>query len=128
MAKAKKGARRLPIEWGYENGRQVVVHAAGRAAIESPSFRFYGLVKVIDQMDACVEAFRKANSLDGEARGILLAMTATVASDLMQEAARDIEAVLVLSPQLRAAVARMEAQRIPTGARLLDKNATGGAA
>lgn len=124
MAKPKKSAkRRRPIEWGYVNGRQVVTHAAGQHAIESPAFRFYGPWKVIEQMDDCIVAFEKANSLDGESRGIMLAMTAVVASKLMREAANDIDAVLVLSPQLREAVIRFNAINKKNKA----QEATGGA-
>jgi hypothetical protein len=54
-AKVTKAA--APVEWGYENGQQIVIRAAGHWQHDLPADRWRGLRDTIDDMGAVVRAF-----------------------------------------------------------------------
>lgn len=109
-AKTTKARRRHPVEWGYENGRQVVTHASGRAARELPVPRLGMLRDTIEDMGDLVKAFDGMRRIaDKDLHLTMLAMTATVARNLMLEAAEDMRALLALSPDIRNALAQADA-------------------
>ena len=112
-AKATNARRRRPaVEWGYENGRQVVTHASGWAARELPAPRWGLLRDTIDDMGAVVKAFDATRSIadDGQ-RVTMLSMVASVARALMLQAAADMRAILALSPAIRAAITQADARK-----------------
>ena len=121
VAKATKRspARKRPVEWGFEGGQQVVTRARGPWASKLPVTRLRYLRNDIEDMASVVEAFDHAGELQGNAKLLMLCMTASVARGLMLEAADNLQAVLALSPALREALSREDARTA---------NAEGGAA
>jgi hypothetical protein len=115
VAKATKTARR-PVEWGYENGQQVVVRAAGRWACDLPVARWRGLRDTISDMGEVVRAFDGTRDIaDVDQRLTMLSMVASVARGLMVQAADDMGAVLALSPRLRENLAKADARMASEG-------------
>jgi hypothetical protein len=55
--KARKVASHRPVEWGYENGQQIVIRAAGHCQHDLPADRWRGLRNTIDDMGQVVRAF-----------------------------------------------------------------------
>jgi hypothetical protein len=105
--KTKPTKRCRPVEWGHDdNGQQIVTRAAGRWASNLPAFRLRGLRDTIKDMGGVVRAFDASNGMPEAQRLLMLSMTASVARELMLQAADDFRAILALSPQLRAAIAR----------------------
>jgi hypothetical protein len=114
IKETKPMRHRRPVEWGHDdNGQQIVTRAAGRWARDLPAFRLRGLRDTIKDMNGVVRAFDASNGMPEAQRLLMLSMTASVARGLMLQAADDFRAVLALSPQLRAAIAR-EDQRFET--------------
>lgn len=99
-----------PVVWGYENGQHIVTRATGRHALEMPAVRLHGLYDTIREMGGVVDAFAIASKLpDDRSQALMMRVTATVACELMMQAADNMRAVLALSPTLREVVATVEA-------------------
>jgi hypothetical protein len=114
-AKATKAA--APVVWGYENGQQIVIRAAGHWQHDLPADRWRGLRNTIDDMGQIVRAFDVTRDIadDGQ-RLTMLSMTASVARALMLQAAGDMRAMLALSPAIRSALAKADARMGKGGA------------
>jgi hypothetical protein len=118
-AKARKAASHRPVEWGYENGQQIVIRAAGHWQHDLPADRWRGLRDTIDDMGAVVRAFDGTRDIaDAGRRLTMLSMAATVARALMLQAAGDMRAVLALSPAVRSAIAKVDARMASKGGAL----------
>jgi hypothetical protein len=116
VAKVTKTTRR-PVEWGYENGQQIVIRASGRWACDLPVARWRGLRDTISDMGEVVRAFDGTRDIaDTDQRLTMLSMSASVARALMLQAADDMRAVLALSPAIRGALARVDARTSKGGA------------
>jgi hypothetical protein len=107
---AKRVKQRRPVEWGFENGRQIVTCATGVAAREMPAACLWHLRERIAEMSSVAQAFDASNGMPDEQRHVMLAMTASVARNLMVEVADDFQTVLALSPQLRDSIAIEDAR------------------
>jgi hypothetical protein len=106
-----RAKHRRSIEWGYENGRQVLTRATGRLGQEMPVTRWRNLRDTIDDMIDVVKAFDDTRHIaDADQRFTLPSMSASVARALMLQAVEDMQAALALSPWLREAIARKEAR------------------
>ena len=114
-AKATKAAPRGPVEWGYENGQQIVLRAAGHWQ-HLPADRWRGLRNIIDDMGQVVRAFDATRDIadDGQ-RLTMLSMAASVARALILQAASDMRAMLALSPAIRSAIAKVDARMASKG-------------
>jgi hypothetical protein len=116
-AKARKAASHRPVEWGYENGQQIVVRAAGHWQHDLPADRWRGLRNTINDMGQVVKAFDGTCDIaDAGRRLTMLAMAATVARALMLQAADDMRHALALSPAVRSAIAKVDARMGKGGA------------
>jgi hypothetical protein len=116
-AKGTKRASRRPVEWGYENGQQVVVRAAGHWQHDLPADRWRGLRNTIDDMGDVVKAFDGTRDMaDANQRLTMLSMAATVARALMLQAADDMWHALALSPAVRSAIAKVDSRMGKGGA------------
>lgn len=103
-----------PVVWGFQDGQTIVVHASARWARDLPAVRIHGLWHTVNEMGRCVDAFRAAKGLPDRTWDLMMSMTATVACELMEQAADDMRAILALSPSLREIVARVDAGRKQT--------------
>jgi hypothetical protein len=74
-----------------------------------------GLRDTIKDMDGVVHAFEASNGMPEAQRLLMLSMTASVARELMLQAADDFRTILTLSPQLRAAIASENRRHAPKG-------------
>lgn len=120
MAKpARKAKKRAPIEWGYENGRHVVTHATGKWSLDMPGPRLHGLRDTVKDLQQVAAAFRAARGLPDREWILVTRMTVTVADTLIWQLVGDLEAILALSPTLRATIAKVDEN--------LSKAAEGGA-
>jgi hypothetical protein len=115
-AKATKSAPRGPVVWGYENGQQIVIRAAGHWQHDLPPDRWRGLRNTIDDMGQVVLAFDATCDIaDDVQRLTMLSMAASVARALILQATSDMRAVLALSPALRSAIAKVDARMASKG-------------
>jgi hypothetical protein len=116
-AKATTARRRPPVEWGYANGQQIVIRAAGHWQHDLPADRWRGLRNTIDDMDEVVKAFDGTRDIADDSRRLtMLSMAATVARALMLQAAEDMWHALALSPAVRSAIAKVDARMGKGGA------------
>ncbi len=98
---------------GWPDHRRPRLSALGERPAGSPGSRVWHTIR---EMGSCVEAFRAAKGLPDKTWGLMMSITATVACELMEQAADDMQAVLALSPTLREVVARVDANKRAGGA------------
>jgi hypothetical protein len=110
-AKARKSARKGAIQWGYDKGRLIVVQAPGRWANELPAARWCLLRdNVSDLQDVAngINALRAYPSADvADAMLAVAARGSSLIDDLIENARQ----FMAMSPKLREAVAKVDAQR-----------------
>ena len=113
-AKATKAA--APIVWGYENGQQIVIRAAGHWQHDLPADRWRGLRNTIDDMGQVVRAFDATCDIaDHGQRLTMLSVAATVARQLILQATEDMRHALALSPAMRSAIAKVDTRMASKG-------------
>jgi hypothetical protein len=111
-AKARKArARKGAIQWGYDKGRLIVVQAPGRWANELPAARWCLLRdNVSDLKDVAngINSLRAYPSADvADAMLAVAARGSSLIDDLIENALQ----FMAMSPKLREAVAKVDAQR-----------------
>jgi hypothetical protein len=108
---------RNAVQWGYENGQQIVIRATGRWSRDLPADRWRGLRDTINDMGDVVKAFDATRDIaDADQRLTMLSMSASVARALMLQADDNMRAVLALSPALRSTLATVDARMGKGGA------------
>jgi hypothetical protein len=106
-ASARKGA----IQWGYDKGRLIVVQAPGRWANELPAGRWCLLRDTVADLQDVANGINSLRAYPaGDVADAMLAVAAR-GSSLIEDLIENARAFIAMSPKLREAVAKVDAQR-----------------
>jgi hypothetical protein len=110
-AKARKAARKGAIQWGYDKGRLIVVHAPGRWATDLPAPRWCLLRDNVSDLQDVANGINSLRAYPvGDVADAVLAVAAR-GSSLIEDLIENARQFLAMSPKLREAVAKVDAQR-----------------
>ena len=110
-AKARRAARKGAIQWGYDKGRLIVVQAPGRWANELPAGRWCLLRDTVTDLQNVANGINSLRAYPaGDVADAMLAVAAR-GSSLIDDLIENARAFMAMSPKLREAVAKVDAQR-----------------
>jgi hypothetical protein len=110
-AKARKSTRKGAIQWGYDKGRLIVVQAPGRWANELPAARWCLLRDNVSDLQDVANGINSLRAYpSGDVADAMLAVAAR-GSSLIDDLIENARQFMAMSPKLREAVAKVDAQR-----------------
>jgi hypothetical protein len=110
-AKARKAPRKGAIQWGYDKGRLIVVQAPGRWANELPAGRWCLLRDTVTDLQDVANGINSLRAYPaGDVADAMLAVAAC-GSSLIDDLIENARQFMAMSPKLREAVAKVDAQR-----------------
>jgi hypothetical protein len=99
------------IQWGYDKGRLIVVQAPGRSANELPAGRWCLLRDTVTDLQDVANGINSLRAYPaGDVADAMLAVAAR-GSSLIEDLIENARAFIAMSPKLREAVAKVDAQR-----------------